>query len=501
MSLPTKYNAEYNGLFDAAISGDLSRIETALTTSTINININALENKTGHCLGRACLHIVAASGNVPAIRLLLAKGANVNVRDIHGDTALHHAAYGVHKTAVEVLLDAGAPVNSVSGRYNYTVAYHLLRYKQKIDREHVQIIRLLLDRGFDINAQLGLNYSNTLISEAAAMHSLELVQLLVRRGAVVPHHILTKVYKYDIAALLLKHGAKLVADSQYKHQVSPIVIAASAGKLKLLKLYLTHADDADILASANAIHRAAENGYLEVVDLLINRGWDVNTVADELREAPLSAACGASQSNIRMVQKLLDKGADITIRDSEGCTACNMTTLTSPGTTRRLISWIVHRAVGRSHYQIIRLLLSQGSNASVPDLNGRTPLMYAAYAFRKSTLGSRYDEHDLMDDLHFKCFQLILDNTVDINVQDIDGYTALHALGSGFLSGSAGSHARLEAARLLIERGADLNVQTCSSTTAGELFSTNSAQGILVEKASGTDPHRYCYMMLLQPPA
>ena len=102
-----------------------------------------------------------------------------------------------------------------------------------------------------------------------------------------------------------------------------------------------------------------------------------------------------------------------------------------------------------------------------------------------------------MMDVPFKSFETILDATVDINVQGRDGHTALHALACGSLGGPA-VHGGLEAARLLVERGADLTIRCNNSRTAVDIFVRNDVHGILREKASGIDPHRYLYS-LLQP--
>ena len=91
---------------------------------------------------------------------------------------------------------------------------------------------------------------------------------------------------------------------------------------------------------------------------------------------------------------------------------------------------------------------------------------------------------------------MILDATVDINIQGRHGYTPLHALACGSLLPWA-ARGRLEAARMLVMRGADLTIKAHKSNTAAEIFTENDQYGFLREKASGSDPHRYCYSMLL----
>jgi ankyrin repeat protein len=58
--------------------------------------------------GDTPLHVAAAHGDTNAISVLLSKGANINDQDENGDTPLHFAAYNLHKEAVELLLAHGA---------------------------------------------------------------------------------------------------------------------------------------------------------------------------------------------------------------------------------------------------------------------------------------------------------------------------------------------------------------------------------------------------------
>jgi ankyrin repeat protein len=70
----------------------------------------------------AALGSAAQAGHDEAIALLVAAGAPVDARLDHGATALHQAAYGGHRTAVERLLALGADPTLVDGRFSGTAA-------------------------------------------------------------------------------------------------------------------------------------------------------------------------------------------------------------------------------------------------------------------------------------------------------------------------------------------------------------------------------------------
>lgn len=77
-------------------------------------------------MGQTPMHIAALWGNVEAIQVLLAAGANVNVENVRGTTPLHFAAAARKnaKATVEVLLKAGAKtdITDMSGRQAYECA-------------------------------------------------------------------------------------------------------------------------------------------------------------------------------------------------------------------------------------------------------------------------------------------------------------------------------------------------------------------------------------------
>lgn len=69
--------------------------------------------------GRTPLHLAAANGKLPSLRLLLAAadgGGGVNEIDDEGRTPLHFAAHRGHPRCVEALLRAGANIKAVQAR-------------------------------------------------------------------------------------------------------------------------------------------------------------------------------------------------------------------------------------------------------------------------------------------------------------------------------------------------------------------------------------------------
>lgn len=76
-----------------------------------NANVDAVAE--GECVP---LHMAAAQGSVEAVQLLLDAGTDVDTPDDAGATALHYAALPGRLEVVEALLAAGAQVNMKNGR-------------------------------------------------------------------------------------------------------------------------------------------------------------------------------------------------------------------------------------------------------------------------------------------------------------------------------------------------------------------------------------------------
>ncbi len=76
-----------------------------------------------------------------------------------------------------------------------------------------------------------------------------------------------------------------------------------------------HTLHGELPAFATALHVAAEEGKIGVVNLLLAAGAHLDARADGTGQTPLHRAVAAKQ--VEMVQRLLDAGADVTIRDEQ----------------------------------------------------------------------------------------------------------------------------------------------------------------------------------------
>jgi ankyrin repeat protein len=119
------------------------------------------------------LIVAAAYGHTEVVKLLLEKGAQVNMGNEGGETALHYAARHGHTKVMRILLEHGADPKS-KGTGCGTPLQWAVRGGQR------QSVKTLLDYGVDIN-QRGTD-GETALSTAASEYP-DIVSFLISLGA------------------------------------------------------------------------------------------------------------------------------------------------------------------------------------------------------------------------------------------------------------------------------------------------------------------------------
>jgi hypothetical protein len=161
--------------------------------------------------------------------------------------------------------------------------------------------------------------------------------------------------------------------------------AVASEDIALVQLLLNRG--ADIEAKSNdketALHVAAGEGNTAVVQLLLDRGADIEAKSEYERRALHLAAAHRSEA---VVQLLLDRGANIMARQYDGGTP-------------------LHSAALFENKTVVLSLLDRGANIEAKNLRGQTPLHYSV------------GNEDIV--------YLLVDRGADVNAKDNDGNTAL----------------------------------------------------------------------------
>ena len=231
---------------------------------------------------------------------LLDHGASVDARDRFGARPLSHAARFGHLQMVDLLLARDAPINA----RNLAGATALFF---AAERGHTAIVQRLIERGADVN--------------------------FVGRSGVSPVSAAAYVGNDSIVEALLAHGA----DDRVPDQTGklPIVYAAAGAQLDVVTRLLArnidinarYPNDLTLLMWASGPDESApETQAIKIVGQLLDAGARIDDRDARGRTALMIAAEGGRSG---IVNLLLARGADLSLKDKGGHRAADLTVLTS----------------------------------------------------------------------------------------------------------------------------------------------------------------------------
>ncbi|KAI4086273.1 MAG: hypothetical protein LQ344_007691 [Seirophora lacunosa] len=225
---------------------------------------------------------------------------------------LYIASSKGHHDIVRLLLDKGVDVDAVGGKQGTALQVSALE-------GHKEVVQLLLARKAStkvVSARFG-----TPLSAAAEKGHERGFQMLLNAGASIngkggwyAYPLISAIVGQNdtIIQILLNKGANVNLTGG--RHVCALMAAATLGKLALVKKLIDMGakvnDEND--KGADALHSACCAGHLDVVELLLENGADVNAKGGKHRNA-LNAA--SSEGYCQIVNVLLDAGADSTAFD------------------------------------------------------------------------------------------------------------------------------------------------------------------------------------------
>ncbi|KAL7896032.1 ankyrin repeat-containing domain protein [Trichoderma sp. SZMC 28014] len=307
-SLPTEDLDEYcwTPLQLAARSGDLQTVQDILASPGPSV----VNDPPRGYYGQTALQAACMQGHEDVVKCLLDAGADVHFCGGNNfqRTGLQIACGQGNEKVVHLLLEAGSEVN-MSPTTNHGIRiltqsqpeagsppkiYGVARYNGRTalqaasERGHCSIVKLLLERGAEVNAPPSPVAGRTALQAAAGSGF----------GAIVH--------------LLLSLGAQANAPSARYNGITALQGACLQGNLEIVELLLR--SGADVQASGGgydgvgtALHAAAEKGHIEIVKKLIGAGADVNARSRRRGQAPLQAAMAGGHDMV--VEYLKDLGA------------------------------------------------------------------------------------------------------------------------------------------------------------------------------------------------
>lgn len=251
--------------------------------------------------GESALHLAAERKRDEIVKWLLDTGADAALRDGRGATPLHAAARVDSAEAAKLLCDHKADVNAVDDEGN--AALHVAA-----DAGSAAVAEVLVKRAADaaVRNRAGL----TALDVACARNRRDVVEVLVGAGQTIDVNAAIVLGRNDELEKLLKEDAsraKWRPDAE-SIRLSPLRQAALAQSVAAVRLLLDYGAEPvtptlhEIIRDADMARRRARDegrfdehpAFLEIFELLIDRGADVNGV-DRRGETPLDRASYASE--------------------------------------------------------------------------------------------------------------------------------------------------------------------------------------------------------------
>lgn len=356
------------------------------------------------------LYWAAQKGNSEVVRLLLASGAQVDLPDLYGCTALHAAAFEGHEETAELLLSNGADPNERDDDQWTPLHAAVLRGHEKLIRLLVDKISSGEQKVRDWRWALNQEDRKNKLDEIAAPKTDRIKTISGLRMA-------CNSGDAGRVRALLDDGADINAiDANGGCTALTVAVRACKGDQDIVQILLKSGADPDIREEGGktALYIAVENRFAEVARLLIEAGADVNLGV--YGRTPILAW---KFHNTEIAECLIKHGANIKARDCHGLTA-------------------LHLAARYGAENMIARLIDAGADINSQDNSGRTPLVCA---IEKPQYKSAYE---------------LLARGADLTIRAEDGTTVLH---------SAAFCMCLELVRHLLEKRADVNAQALGGLT------------------------------------
>ncbi|MBM4183783.1 MAG: hypothetical protein FJ207_06090 [Gemmatimonadetes bacterium] len=389
-------------LIDAAASGDVAAVRSVLAQGA---DVNGAEGD-----GLTALHVAAERGHAPIVGLLIERGAAVEAKTRIGSyTPLHLAAMGAHADVAAHLLDAGADADAVTTNTGVT-PLHLAAAAIG----GAETVATLLARGADPNVREA-SAGQTPLMFAAAENRADAVRALLRGGAdpSVTTRVVDVLYSYALDRAAGRVLNRAIDSIQIAERGGPnwqpdtdaveravrvqrefIASQPDVGAYDPVSLARVGPDfpaGPDVVRPPNtetlvgktggmtALLHAARDGQLDAALALLDGGADIDQVSPADHTSPLLIATMNGQFDLAL--ELIERGADPDLAASTDGSTPVFATLQTQWAPRSNYPQPRAQDVQVSSYMdVLRALLDAGANPNVP-LN--THLWYWEYGLNK----------------------------------------------------------------------------------------------------------------------
>ncbi|WP_025666353.1 ankyrin repeat domain-containing protein [Aquimarina megaterium] len=456
----------------------LKKLNQAISQDNIEEVIKIIENgvelKPKDEYWQSPLFEAARTGNIDIAKTLLAEGVDPNYQDYAGMTALYFAVYGRDAAMVRLLLDNGVKIDVRDGYEDETPLC------VAVNSNNFEIIELLLNSGSDPHQDLITRFRDI----AASINNTELRELIYKaRGLTDDEFILYEAVRSGDVRKLSTFSEQVINSMICPcYNQTLLHIAASHGHLEIVKNLITLNFEINAKDSRGytPLIEALIGNYDRLVEYLIHQGADVNLISNKystlywaifndmenvvklILKSNLDSQIlqkefpqAIRKANIEIVKAFLDAGVDTTILDSQGYTP--------------LIN-----AIQGGNCDLVKKMIEIGLDINECDDEGWHPLLHATENSEMAKLLYEFDadpwikNNKNMSVFHGACMNglvwlvkdLILKKPDVVNEKSKDGWSPLHY---------AAWHGRVEIAKILIDKNANIDITDNSGETPLEI--------------------------------
>ena len=312
--------------------------------------------------GMTLLHVVCRDGKQEFAEELIKRGAEINLPDDEGRIAIHYAAMSGNEHLVKSLLDLGADPNKLTKKKE-TPLHFAAKYSG------VEEVKFLVEHGASIKA---INWAlvenlkdqrrrqDRLYYDSDEEHIISLKKAL---GLKTPESLSEDEEDEEDVEDVEDDGGERYADA-VSNDVPSVSSKPQNDSKQVLDLdnIPNHLLPRDVNDAANtdgmtALHFAAQNGDIAILQYLVENGADIKAQDTIHSRAVLHFA--AENGNLECVKYLAEHGADLLDKDAYGATA-------------------LHYAAEKNHLDVIKYLVSKKMDYTAKDTRGWTAMHYAA---------------------------------------------------------------------------------------------------------------------------
>jgi len=367
----------------AAQGGHTDVVRVLLETGASCPNVQTYGRK------KAPIHLAAFRGFVETVKALIEHGADVNVPDVHGNTALHIAAQAGKVDLFDTLVRSGGDV-FVQNKESVSVLATACNFGMTDIVTYVLALAsgktslLLLECGMEMEIECPVVPSP--LDEKDKSEEVVAHLSAADASGYTPLHRAANGGHKAICAQLIELGKNEV-NALTNEGKGPLHLAAYRGHLGVVQLLVSLKCDVDLRSSKGrtALYYSARAGHASVTDALLAAGASPDGgMHPEDHSNPLERACRRGYAAI--VRSLLRYGAKATSRAFQdaieaGNVQIAQQLLHVPGIDANglLPNQLrpLHLAATRGHVYIARILLALGAQPGMLDGNGQSAMHYA----------------------------------------------------------------------------------------------------------------------------